>query len=119
MLSDEDTIAVLEAQLARAILSRDHTHQWYAERLERLKDLLKTNGLWKEGACIIANGTLTHEPPTYAQQLNVMRHRAEAAEAALVKFQRLYSTEWGGEGKTDATFAEAFEKVYLQVKRET
>lgn len=60
---------------------RDHTAQWYAERLERLKQMAKERGFWSEMAAIIANGTATaHEPPTYAQQLNMAKHRAEQAE---------------------------------------
>lgn len=90
-MTDAELIAVLEDRLARAISSRNHTQQWYAERFERLKDLLKTNGLWDQGAAIIANGNLMHEPPTYAQQLNVMRHRAEAGEEAMVALCNLYN----------------------------
>lgn len=110
----EQTIAVLEERLADAGTSRNHTQQWYAERLERLKDLCKQAGVWDKAASIIANGTVAGEPPTYAQQLNDAKHRAASAEKKLAEFRDLYSTEWGGDGKTDATFCEAFERVYVR-----
>ncbi len=94
LLTDAEIIAVLEARLADAITSRDHTQQWYAERLERLKDLCKEHSIWDKAAAIIANGNPMHEPPTYAQQLNTMRHRAEAAEKELRKLGHLHATVW-------------------------
>jgi hypothetical protein len=79
-------LTLAEAERDRAIDRRDHTVQWYAERLERLKDFAKEHGHWPEVACIIANGTASpNEPPTYAQQLNMAKHRAEAAEKKLAK----------------------------------
>lgn len=79
-----------EAEVERLTRRAEFTEQWYAERIERLKDLGKAYGCWPEMAAIIANGTSTrqlddgsyhYEPPTYAQQLNTAKHRAEAAEA--------------------------------------
>ena len=65
----------------RAISRREYTEHWYAVRIERLKDLAKERGIWDEMAAIIANGSASvTEPPTYAQQLNIAKHRAEAAE---------------------------------------
>lgn len=113
----EHTIAVLEDRLADAVKSRNHTQQWYAERLERLKDLCKEHGIWDKAASIIANGSLMGEPPTYAQQLNTAKYRAEAAEKALLDFKLLYRDEWGGEGQTDASFCAAYERVYLKHSR--
>jgi hypothetical protein len=63
----------------------EHTHYWYAVRIERLKDLAKEKGIWHEVACILANGTLTgivdgkahYEPPTYASQMNMLKWQVE------------------------------------------
>jgi hypothetical protein len=67
---------------------RDHVRQWYAQRWERLKDLAKEHGIWDKAACIMANGTAdSMEPPTYAQQLNEAKYRAEAAEAENAKLR--------------------------------
>jgi hypothetical protein len=65
----------------------EHTEEWYAVRMERLQDLGKDHGIWPEMAAIIANGTVTgNEPPTYAQQLIMAKHRAEAAERRIAAF---------------------------------
>jgi hypothetical protein len=59
----------------------EHTNYFYGHRMQRLEQFAKERGLWPEFAAILANGTLdVTEPPTYAQQLNDMRHRAEKAE---------------------------------------
>lgn len=72
----------------------EHTVQWYAQRLEPIKDVAKRVGVWDEVAAIIANGsgtrtlrdgTVLYDPPTYGQQLNRALHRAERAEAAAFK----------------------------------
>lgn len=73
--------AIAQGERDRAIRARERTQQWYAERIERLKDLAKEKGFWPEVAAILANGTVSPtDPPTYARQLNVARHRAEHAE---------------------------------------
>lgn len=93
----ETSLASLRGEVERltkerdeATRRRDFTEQWYAERLEPIKDVSKRVGVWPEVAAIIANGSGTrqfpdgsfhYEPPTYAQQLNTAKHRAEAAEA--------------------------------------
>lgn len=88
-MTDADIIAVLEARLAQAIKSRDWTQEWYSVRLERLKDLMKQHGIWKDGAAIIANASLSGDRGNdYWQQLNVMRHRAEQAEARNQKLEK-------------------------------
>jgi hypothetical protein len=52
-----------------------HQQEWYAVRLERLRDLAKDNGLDREHCAIVANGTSeSHEIPTYAQQMNILKH---------------------------------------------
>jgi hypothetical protein len=56
------------------------TEAWYAERIQRLQDLLieKAPALWNEAACILANGTASAtEPPTYARILQHAKVRAE------------------------------------------
>lgn len=77
----EQELAAERERREEAENRRDHTAQWYAERLERLKQMAKERGFWPEMAAIIANGTATsQEPPTYAQQLNMAKHSAEQAE---------------------------------------
>jgi hypothetical protein len=80
----------------RAVRRKLHTEQWYAVRLERLKDLAKERGIWPEVACIIANGTMTgmrdgafvYDPPTYAQQLNSALGRLEMAQKEIARLKR-------------------------------
>ena len=54
-----------------------------------------------------------HQDQTMAEMTKAqMAERNAALEAAIADFQRLYSTEWGGEGQTDATFCAAYERVW-------
>lgn len=72
-----------EARAAKAERSLDFTHQWYAERVRRIRDTAEREGIWPEVACILANGTADPAgPPTYAQLLNLKEWRAKAAEGA-------------------------------------
>lgn len=71
-----------EAAARRLHESRESTRQWYAVRWVRLKELLRGTTYWQEAMCTVANGTANvHEPPTYAQQLNMMRFAEERAIA--------------------------------------
>lgn len=67
----------------------DFTREWYGTRWERLHQLLREEGseeLRSKACSIMANGTSgVADPPAYAQQLNAMRHRAEAAEQKLAE----------------------------------
>lgn len=88
----EKWLNALDAERARAEKAEamlDHTQQWYAERVRKIEDVAKREGLWPEIAAILANGSATrqmpdgsslYDPPTYAQQLNIAKHRAEKAE---------------------------------------
>ncbi|AZV00306.1 hypothetical protein [Paracoccus kondratievae] len=87
-----DELARLRAEVERLTASVDHTQQWYAERIRKIEDVAKREGIWPELAAIIANGSATrqmddgsyiYDPPTYAQLLNIAKHRAVRAEAAL------------------------------------
>lgn len=80
----------LRAEVATERGRREHTQQWYAVRNAKIEDVAKREGLWPEVAAIFANGSGTrqlpdgsyfYDPPTYAQQLNIAKHRATAAEA--------------------------------------
>jgi len=79
LLADALRCGLDEAERLRGTV--DHVHYWYSTRWERLRVLLKGTK-WMDRACsVMANGTADHyEPPTYAQLLNIERHRAEAAE---------------------------------------
>jgi hypothetical protein len=79
----------VERQREEAEKKKEFTQQWYAERIRRITDTAKREGIWEEIACILANGTGdVYEPPTYAQILNSARCRAKKAEAALADRDR-------------------------------
>jgi hypothetical protein len=85
-MTKDEIIDVLEDRLSEAVRSKNFDREWYGTRFERLKDLCKEAGIWDKAACIIANGSVSSsEPADYWSQLNVMRHRAEAAERELAK----------------------------------
>lgn len=67
--------------------SLEHTRYWYATRHERLWHWAKTELAEPQRTryfSIVANGTAdVNEPPTYAQQFNVMKWRMEEAERQL------------------------------------
>lgn len=78
-----------ERELAAAEKSQRFTHQWYAERWERLRDLFRGQEIEQAACAIMANGTADPcEPPAYAQLLNTERHRREAAESKLTALQQ-------------------------------
>lgn len=93
--SGPERVAELERELEAAReaaaaerRSREHTEQWYAERMAALEDEAKRVGNWDRVASILANGTpdpLT--PPTHAQLLNAAEHRAAAAEQRAAKLE--------------------------------
>lgn len=94
------TLAALRAErdelrdaLSKSRRSHDFTRQWYAVRIERIRDLAKEHGIWPEAACILANGTAdSSEPPTYAQILNGERHKRTRAEAERDRYRA--ALEW-------------------------
>ncbi|MGJ5994166.1 hypothetical protein ACSBR8_03050 [Pseudomonas aeruginosa] len=77
----------LREEVAAAQKSLAFTEQWFAVRHERLwhwahEELSEEQK--RRYFNIVANGTAEHnEPPTYAQQLCRMKHRAESAEQEL------------------------------------
>lgn len=87
-MATRETEAVERAEKAEKAL--EWTRQWYADRFRRIEDIAKREGIWEEVACIYANGTASaDEPPTYAQQLNWAKHRADKAVADYRKAQAL------------------------------
>lgn len=78
-----EVIRKLEEARNAAEWRHEFTEQWYAVRLEKLKDLGVARGIWDEMAAIIANGTDSpNDPVNYAQLLNMAKFRAETAEKA-------------------------------------
>ncbi|NDB82867.1 MAG: hypothetical protein EB127_09020 [Alphaproteobacteria bacterium] len=62
------------------------TEEWYAVRIEMLRNLCEKHGLLTEFCNIAANGTESvHSPPTYQQQMNLLKFAKEKAEEALNK----------------------------------
>jgi hypothetical protein len=89
-------IEALAVELGRTKQNLEFTCQWYAERIEKIKDIAKREDIWPEVAAVIANGDSTrqlddgswfYDPPTYAQQLNSAKYRAEKAEKKADKLQ--------------------------------
>lgn len=89
--------AELEAQLAEACKKIEHQRYWYGCRSQRLQQFAKeemTKAQQKRFFSIMANGTAdSTEPPTYAQQYNMLKHRAEEAEARLKDTEDKLNTE--------------------------
>jgi hypothetical protein len=69
----------------------ESVHEWYANRFERLRiwaNTSLTESQRHQYFNIVANGTAEmHEPPTYAQLMNVKRHTIEARDAAIAKLE--------------------------------
>lgn len=64
----------------------EFAHEWYGCRWERLRALIRERAPEIEAAacCVMANGTAdVDEPPTYAQQMNALRHENARLRAAV------------------------------------
>ena len=97
----DSKVTSLEEELRLAKGRHEHTQYFYAVRFRRLTDYLKENGHWNDTtACIYGNGTGDiHEPPRYAQMMNVLIHRAEDAERRVNKLIKVCETslsQWYG-----------------------
>src|SRR5262249_40930782 len=81
----------VEAERDEAQDHLDFQRYWYGCRFERLREFVDAElaePLRMRYYSIVANGTAdTNEPPTYAQQFNMLKHRAEAAEAEAAKLR--------------------------------
>lgn len=84
--------------------------QWYATRWQHMDDWFRSPEMKGTEACrkwfsLVANGTATTgDPPTYAQQLNTIHHRAESAEALLATLRHdLAVATLGMPSQDDAT----------------
>jgi len=92
-VSDAELVVALQRRLSEEHVARlkaesraAHTEYWYAVRNARLDDWARNeipDDLRKQYFDIAANGSLANEPPTYAQQFNQMKWRAESAEEKL------------------------------------
>ena len=83
-----------EAALAEEEAHRVHAEEWYAVRFEVLKDWARKND-HNEVFNILANGVPNiTDPPTYAQQMNILKHKLDAAEAALAESRREVERLW-------------------------
>ncbi len=78
--------------LDRVHSSLEHTRYWYGTRHERLWHWAHaelTEQQRQRFFSIVANGTASaNEPPTYAQQFNMMKWRMEKAEAEVVALRK-------------------------------
>lgn len=77
-----DRIMCLAKEKAELSSELEYTRYWYGCRFERLNDLMRSEAtpeLCHRYFDIVANGTAeSHEPPTYQQQVNTLKHRNEA-----------------------------------------
>jgi len=68
--------------------AREYCEQWYAVRLKRIQEWAEENGHGEVIANIIANGTSeSTEPPTYDQQMNILRHQLETKDSLVEALQ--------------------------------
>lgn len=78
--------------LDRVHSSLEHTRYWYSTRHERLWHWAHAELTAQQRErffSIVANGTASvNEPPTYAQQFNMMKWRMERAEAEVVALKK-------------------------------
>lgn len=82
-LALEKAASVLREHVAEA---KQFTHQWYAVRWERLRQLIKDEapGIEDKACCVMANATAYHmEPPTYDQILAQKNCEIKAMESAI------------------------------------
>lgn len=90
-LSDIDIQLLIElknfaSDLISMARSKIHTEEWYAVRFELLRDLCEEHGLLTEYCNIAANGTKNiFDPPSYSQQLNILKFERDKAVAAANK----------------------------------
>lgn len=92
-----------EREVERLRKRVEHTEQWYAVRFERIRDEAKAAGIWPRIACIMANGTAeATEPPTYAQQMNVLRHEVERLRAENSRLHVAFTEQREALKRTDA-----------------
>lgn len=79
-----ERVAGLEAENVQLRRSLDFCRDWYAERWERLRQLIHDDArhIEDEACCVMANGTATPgEPPTYGQTVSVLRNTVASLEA--------------------------------------
>lgn len=73
---------------------REFSEQWYAVRLKRIQDWAEETGNGEVLANIIANGTSeVTEPPTYDQQMNILRHELDKEREARREAWSKYEVE--------------------------
>ncbi len=78
-------------ELISAARSLNHTEQFYAIRFQLLRELCEEHGLLHEYCNIAANGRKDmHDPPTYALQLNMLKHERDAMEEKAKFWQDKY-----------------------------
>ena len=82
-----EQLAAAQAERDESVRKREWMEEWYAMRHQQLRDTLRSSNLWHAYHEIMANGSEGGQPPTYAQQFNIMRHRAERAEERIAELE--------------------------------
>jgi hypothetical protein len=105
-----DLIATLQrksgkspAELRKEALEElERSRQWWAVRFQRLEDFARaelTPEQQHRFFSIVANGTASPaDPPTYAQQMNMLRHELERVQAENRQLVKANAGERGKEG---------------------
>lgn len=111
-----DQLTGSDEPVAKLQRSVEFTQAWYGVRLQRLDQLMREEApeeIKHKFFSIVANGTVAmDEPPTYAQQLNRAKWRAEEAERDL-------NIVRGSLGLPNATAAEMVCKIAEFYQAET
>lgn len=69
----------------------ESSQEWYSARWEKLRDLLRDTEYWTRANSIMANGVNDiHDPPTYQQQMNLLKFKLEKTIEERDKAQKNY-----------------------------
>jgi hypothetical protein len=107
-------LAAMTKRAEEAERKLEHSDYWYGCRFERLREWAKT---LPEVEChryfsIVANGTAeTYEPPTYAQQYNVMQYERDEALKLLREVVNAHNDQWLGDDSCLDANEELFGRV--------
>lgn len=91
-MTEKSTVLVTETEEYKQLFKRlESSQEWYSVRWEKLRDLLIDTEYWTKANCIMANGVNDiHDPPTYQQQMNLLKFKLEKTIEERDKAQKNY-----------------------------
>lgn len=101
--STRDLVEALEQRAAHAEHRYYGFRQWNAAKSAAVKKLIQDRApeLWPDFAAVSVNGSIYSEgytmQPTFEREMNILRHRAEAAEERATKAEIALATLQGTE----------------------